>query len=327
MRTRILIFGVLGALFAFAGRALAQGDEIVANLAGGRVIIHVANDAIIFGAIDQPLEAKSVPPRVAEIDLTHIGIFFGASEWQVPAAPKPIRLDRDVPRVYAANPHSYRPPGAGETDLEQIGVGYLEKLRPLVGQLHNKIDLQPDEPLLQIVVIGYGPNNYGPEAWLLEYRVEQQQVGAAANYLQTHVLRPRFTQIYPPEKHEAHTIVEVRFPNNLQVVPLLGLIQQNDPRIAKLRGSDPRFAKVLETIERGQANKANPVDSADFMRALLPLLAGKAAFIEGTLGETVGFRWVVPPEEPIERAKQEPGKDTDRPPDAPTLRRKPNPNP
>lgn len=327
MRTRILIFGFLGALFAFAGRALAQGDEIVANLAGGRVIIHVARDAIIFGAIDQPLEAKSVPPRVAEIDLTHIGIFFGASEWQVPAAPKPIRLDRDVPRVYAANPHSYRPLGAGETDLEQIGVGYLEKLRPLVGQLHNKIDLQPDEPLLQIVVIGYGPNNYGPEAWLLEYRVEQQQVGAAANYLQTHVLRPRFTQIYPPEKHEAHTIVEVRFPNNLQVVPLLGLIQQNDPRIAKLRGSDPRFAKVLETIERGQANKANPEDSADFMRALLPLLAGKAAFIEGTLGETVGFRWVVPPEEPIERAKQEPGKDTDRPPEAPTLRRKPNPNP
>ena len=327
MRRLILIFGLLGGLLAFAGRALAQGDEIVANLAGGRVIIHVARDAIIFGTIDQPLEAKSVPPRVAEIDLTHIAIFFGASEWQVPAAPKPIRLDRDVPHVYAANPHNYRPAGAGETDLEQIGVGYLEKLRPLVGQLHSKIELQPDEPLLQIVVIGYGPNNYGPEAWLLEYHVEQQQVGAAANYLQTHVLRPRFTQIYPPEKHEAHTLVEVRFPNNLQVVPLLGLIQQNDPRIAKLRGSDQRFAKVLETIERGQANKASPEDSADFMRALLPLLAGKAAFIEGTLGETAGFRWVVPPEEPIERAKQEPGKDTDRPPDAPTLRRKPNPNP
>ncbi len=327
MRRLILIFGFLGVLFALAGRVLAQGDEIVANLAGGRVIIHVTRDGIVFGAIDQPLEAKSVPPRVAEMDLNHIGIFFGASEWQVPAAPKPIRLDRDIPKVYAANPQSYRPPGAGETDLEQIGVGYLEKLRPLVGQLHSKIDLQADEPLLQIVVIGYGPNNYGPEVWVLEYRVEQQQTGTAANYLQTHVLRPRFEQIYPPEKHEAHTIVEVRFPNNMPVVPLLGLIQQNDPRIAKLRGSDPRFAKVLETIERGQANKASPEDSADFMRALLPLLAGKAAFIEGTLGETAGFRWVVPPEEPIERAKKEEGKDTDRPPDAPTLRRKPNPNP
>jgi len=324
MRLVMLIFGFLGALSALAGPAYAQGDEIVANLAGGRAIIHVAHDAIIFGAIDQPLEAKSVPPRVAEMDQNHIGIFFGASEWQIPASPKPIRLDRDIPHVYAVDPR-YRQPGTGESDLEQIGVGYLEKLRPLTGQLHNKIDLQADEPLLEIVVVGYGPNNYGPEVWLLEYRVEQKQIGAAPNYLETHVLRPRFTQLYPPEKHEAHTVVEVRFPNNLQDVPLPGLIQQNDPRIAKLRGSDPRFAKVLENIERGQANKANPQDSADFLRALLPLLAGKAAFIEGTLSEDAGFRWVVPPEEPIERVKKE--EDKDRPPDAPTLRRKPNPNP
>jgi hypothetical protein len=324
MRFLIAIFSVLVALCLLAGTALAQGDEIVANLAGGRVIIHVARDAIIFGAIDQPLEAKSVPPRVAEMDLNHIGIFFGASEWQIPAAPKPVRLDHDIPRVYAKDPR-YQQPGTAESDLEQIGVGFLERLRPLVGQLHSKIELQPDEPLLQIVVIGYGPSSYGPEVWLLEYHVEQQQVGATPNYLQTHVLRPRFAQLYPPEKHEAHTLVEVRFPNNLQVVPLLGLLQQNDPRIAKLRGSDPRFAKVVEAIERGQANKANPTESADFMRALLPLLADKAAFIEGTLSEDAGFRWVVPPEEPIERVKKE--EDKNHPPDAPTLRRKPNPTP
>lgn len=324
MRFLILIFGLLGGLSVLAGPAFAQGDEIVANLAGGRAIIHVAHDAIIFGAIDQPLEAKSVPPRVAEMDKNHIGIFFGASEWQIPASPKAIRLDRDIPHVYAVDPR-YRQPGAGEGDLEQLGVGYLEKLRPLVGQLHNKLELQPEEPLLEIVVVGYGPSNYGPEVWLLEYRVEQQQVGASPNYLQTHVLRPRFTQLYPPEKQEAHTVVEVRFPNNLPAVPLPGLIQQNDPRIAKLRGADPRFAKVVECMERGQANKANPEDSADFLRALLPQLAGKAAFIEGTLTEDAGFRWVVPPEEPIERVQQE--EDKNRPSDAPTLRRKPNPNP
>jgi hypothetical protein len=322
MRILILIFGLLGRLSALAGPAFAQGDEIVANLAGGRAIIHVAHDAIIFGAIDQPLEAKSVPPRVAEMDKNHIGIFFGASEWQIPASPKAIRLDRDIPHVYAVDPR-YRQPGADESDLEQLGVGYLEKLRPLVGQLHNKLELQPEEPLLEIVMVGYGPSNYGPEVWLLEYRVEQQQVGASPNYLQTHVLRPRFTQLYPPEKHEAHTVVEVRFPNNLPAVPLPGLIQQNDPRIAKLRGADPRFAKVVESMERGQANKANPEDSADFLRALLPQLAGKAAFIEGTLTEDAGFRWVVPPEEPIERVQKE----EDKPSDAPTLRRKPNPNP
>jgi hypothetical protein len=322
MRFLILIFGFLGALSSLAALAVAQEDEIVANLAGGRVIIHVARDAIIFGAINQPLEAKSVPPRVAEMDKNHVGIFFGASEWQIPASPKPIRLDRDIPQVFAKDPR-YQQPGTGENDLEQIGLGFLEKLRPLVSQLHSKIDLHPDEPLLQIVVIGYGPNNYGPEVWLLEYRVEQQQIGSQTNYLQTHVLRPRFTQLYPPEKHEAHTLVELRFPNSMQAVPLLGLIQQNDPRIAKLSGSDPHFAKVLEAIERGQANKANPEDSANFMRAALPILAGNAVFIEGTLSEDAGFRWVVAPEEPIERAKKV--EDKNRPPDAPTLRRKPEP--
>src|ERR1700675_1841278 len=102
----------------------AQEDEIVANLAGGRAIIHVANDAIIFAAIDHPLESKSVPPRVAAIDNRHIGIFFGASEWQVTSQPRPIRLDRDIPHFAALDPH-YVPEGAAEQDLEQIGVAFL----------------------------------------------------------------------------------------------------------------------------------------------------------------------------------------------------------
>ncbi len=312
----------LAASLTFAAAAPAQEDEIVANLAGGRIIIQVTRDSIVFGAVDHPLEATSVPPRVAQIDRGHIAVFFGASEWQLPAAPKPIRLDHDTDRVYAADPH-YQVPGAPETDLEQIGVGFLEKLRPLVSQLHHKIDLKPDEPLLEIVLIGYAPKDYGPEVWLLEYRVEQSQPSASEEYLQTHVLRPRFTQLYPPEKHEARTLLELRFPDNLPGVPLLGLLQQNDPRIAKIRASEPRFNKLTELIERGQANKAVTQDASDFLRAVLPVLAGDARFIEATLGEDSGFRWVVPPDEPAE--KEIKADDKKRPPDAPTLRRKPNP--
>ncbi len=316
------LLALLAALLTFAASAPAQEDEIVANLAGGRIIIQVTRDAIIFGAIDHPLEATSVPPRVAQIDRGHIAVFFGASEWQLPAAPKPIRLDRETERVYAADP-KYQQPGAPESDLEQIGVGFLEKLRPLVSQLHHKIDLKPDEPLLQIVLIGYAPKDYGPEVWLIEYRVEQSQPGASEEYLQTHVLRPRFTQLYPPEKHEARTLMEIRFPDNLPGVPLLGLLQQNDPRIAKIRSSEPRFNKLTEFIERGQANKAVTEDASDFLRAVLPVLAGDSQFIQATLGESAGFRWVVPPVEPAE--KEIKAEDKNRPPDAPTLRRKPNP--
>jgi len=305
--------------------ACAQEDEIVANLAGGRVIIHVANDGIVFAAIDHPLEAKSVPPRVATVGSSHIGVFFGASEWQVPAQPMPIRLDRNVGDVRSATHDTYRPPGSGEADLELIGTAFLEKLRPLVSQLHSKIDLKPGEPLFEIVLIGYAPQQYGPEVWVMDYDAEQESISATSDFWQTHILRPRFTQLYPPEKHEAKTLLEVRFPPSLPGVPLLGLIQQNDPQIARLRSSDPKFNKVLEHIERGQANKVMMQDAADFMRAALPLIAGTSHFIEGQVGENGGFEWIVPPDEPRERAKRTP-EDKDRAADAPTLMRKPNPN-
>src|SRR5437879_9467269 len=99
---RITFFLLLGVLSASPFEALAQGqheDEIVANLAGGRAIVHVAKDAIIFAAIDQPVERNSIPPCVMDLDATHIGILFGASEWRVPADPNPFRLDRNFQRV------------------------------------------------------------------------------------------------------------------------------------------------------------------------------------------------------------------------------------
>jgi hypothetical protein len=320
---RFLLALLLAALTC-AKPSLAQEDEIVANLAGGRVLIHVTRDGIVFGVIDHPLEAKSVPPRVASIPPSHIGIFFGASEWQVPAQPRPIRLDRDLGDMRSTESR-YQPAGSGDPDLELIGVAFLEKLRPLVSQLHHKFDLKPDEPLFEIVLIGYAPKQYGPEVWLIDYGAEQQPVGSRAEYWQTHLLRPRFTQLYPPEKHEPKSLVEVRFPNDLPAIPLMGLLQQNDPRLAQVRSSDPRFAKLTEQLEHGQTNKSVTQDSADFLRAALPLLANGATFIEGKLDEGGRFDWIVPPEEPVEkRAKGEQG-DKDRPPDAPTLMRKPRP--
>lgn len=323
MRSIALAFA---AIFLAGLPASAQEDEIVANLAGGRVIIQVARDGIVFGAIDHPLEAKSVPPRVATIGSSHIGVFFGASEWQVPAQPMPIRLDRNIGDVRPST-QSYQPVGSGDPDLELIGVAFLEKLRPLVSQLHHKFDLKPNEPLFEIVLIGYA-KDYGPEVWVIDYSAEQKEVSSrAGDVWQTQILRPRFNQLYPPEKHQPKTLIETRFPDDLQAIPLLGLIQRNDPRLAQLRSSEPRFAKVVEDIEKGQANKAPLDDAVDFMRAALPLLAGNNGhFIEAKIGEGGGFEWIVPPEEPRqpqERAQQ--GQDKDRPAEAPTLVRKPKP--
>ncbi len=299
--------------------SFSQGreDEIVGNLAGGRVIVHVAKDVIIFAAIDQPVERNSVPPRVMDLDGLHIGVLFGASEWRIPSDPKPVRLDRNFQRVGNRDPRYESTPGEADPDLETLGVAFLEKLRPLVAQLHHKLDFSPAEPLFQIVVIGYAPGDYGPEVWVAEYHIEQEQIATRGEYWQTRVLRPHFTQLYPPEKHAPRTLVESRYPPDSKGPTLTELIQTNDPRITHLGSSEPRFAKVLENINRGQAHKAAPVDSADFLRAVLPLVAGDASFVLGTMDERRGLEWMVPPEEPVEKAQE----DKTQPPGAPTLRK------
>jgi hypothetical protein len=333
-KTQIRLFGLAGAALlasAFVGlcsrattAAAAQTqdaeNEIVANLAGGRVIVHVTKDnVIVFAAIDHPVEAGSVPPRVAELDSTHIGVLLGASEWRLPADPKPVRLDRDFRRIGRRDPRGAPDPTGAEADLETFGVTFLETLRPLTSQLHHKLEVASDEPLFEIVIIGFAPN-YGPEVWTVEYRIQQEQVGTRAEYWQTRILRPRFTQLYPPEKHAPRTIVEARYPSDIQGPTVMEMIQGNDPRVAQLRGGDPRFGKMLEVVDRGQAQKAVSLDAEDFMRALLPLIAGKATFMMGKMEEEHGLDWIVPPEEPVEKTKKD---DKDRPPDAPSLRKRP----
>ena len=301
-------------------------SEIIANLAGGRVIVHVARDEIIvFGVINQPIEAGSIPPRVMDLDSGHVGILMGAAEWRLPADPKPVRLDYDFQRIGGRDPRFTPGSGDAEPDLEAIGVSFLERLRPLTAQLHHKLEVGSDEPLFEVVVIGYAPRHYGPEIWTIEYRIKQQQVGAREEYWQTQILRPRFEQIYPPEKHAPRTIVEAWYPPSSKTPTLMNLIEGNDPRIAQLRGGEPRFAKVVDSVSRGQAQKAVPEDSADFLRALLPILAGKNSFALGKMEEGRGVDWLVEPQEPVDKA-QKAKEEKERPPEAPTLRKRPNPN-
>lgn len=295
-------------------------DEIVANLAGGRVIVHVARDKIVFAAIDQPVESSAIPPRVLSIDPSHIGILLGASEWRSPADPKPTRLDKDFPRLSGKDPHYAVNPDEVAPDLDVIGVAFLERLRPLVSQLHHKIEFKPDETLFEVVVIGFAPDDYGPEVWTLEYRIHQEEIATRGDFWQTRLLRPRFTQHYPPEKHAPKTLVEIRYPDTLKGPTLQQLIQGNDPELDDLSRGNPKFSKVMAVIDQGQANKAVPEDATDFLRAALPLISDKAKFILGTMTER-GFDWIVPPDEPVEKAKE----DKNKPPEAPTLRKKPNP--
>ena len=314
----------LAVALSFAASPLfAQGqqrdDEIVTSLSGGRVIIHAAKEAILFVAIDQPVEQGAPPPRLINLDGLHVGILFGASEWRSPADPKPIRMDRNIERFGAKDPHSGSYSGDAEPDLETMGTAFLEKLRPLASQLRHKLDFPADQPILEMVVIGYGPGGYGPEAWTVEFRIAQEVVSTRGDYWQTRVLRPRFTQIYPPEKHAPKTLVETAYPPDAQVPTLQTLIEGNDPRFSALR-SDAKMAKAIDFILKGQAQKVSPEESAEILRAAVPLLYPKQRFMMGKMEEQRGFDWILPPEEPVEKAKKD---DKNQPPEAPSLRRKP----
>src|SRR5580693_5134905 len=245
----LLLLACLAAFQILRAQDREGGNEIVANLAGGRVIVHVARDKTVFAAIDQPVEPSSIPPRVLSIDSRHIGVLLGASEWRSPADPKPVRLDRDFPQLPGKNPHYAADSEEVAPDLDVIGVAFLERLRPLVAQLHRKIDFKPDEALFEVVVIGYAPDDYGPEVWTVEYHIHQEEIATRGDFWQTRLLRPRFTQLYPPEKHAPKKLVEVRYPDTLQGPTLQQLIEGNDPEIEKLSRRDAKFVKVSESIE------------------------------------------------------------------------------
>jgi hypothetical protein len=74
----------------------------------------------------------------------------------------------------------------------------------------------------------------------------------------------------------------------------------------------------MDAIDRGQAQKVSATDSADFLRAALPLISGGNKFFLGTMEEQRGFDWIVPPDEPVQKTD-----DKTRPPSAPSLRKKP----
>src|SRR5215467_1948500 len=327
IRTSVLRIALAAAWLAvFSAGAAAQDrdDEIVATLAGGRVIVHATRENIVFIAINEPIEETgSVPPRVVSLDSHHIAVLFGSSEWRIPAEPNPIRLDKLLTRIANQDPKyagSYN--GDAEPDLETIGVAFLEKLTPLAARLHHKLDFPPDQPLFELVVIGFGPADYGPEVWTMEYRMTQEMVSTRGDFWQTKVLRPRFEQVYPPEKKVPKKLVEACYPGACKGPTLQQLIEGNEPSLAKLSASDPKWAKAADLIAKGQAQKAVTADAAAFLRAAIPLIYPKREFAMGTFEEQHGFNWIVPPEEPVERAKQE---DKNRPPEAPTLRRRVDP--
>ncbi len=303
--------------FLLRAAGAQEGDqEIVANLAAGRVVIYVARDAVIVGAIQENIEPDSRAPQVLPLGGSRVGVLLGAAEWVSPASGRPpVRLDRELPGLAS---EAARPAPKADSeragDIEAIGVALLERLRGVTSQLHRRIDLKPDEPVVELLVAGF-EEGYGAEAWLLRYHLAQEPV--RGDFWRTRVLRPSYTQLYPPEKGQPRTLLEVRYPEDIAAPKLLDLLQRDDPRLARLRNSDPRMMRAAEHIEKGDTQKANPEDASAFLRAALPIVAPEnAQLVIGIVQRDRGFQWILEPaEKPAESKPREAG--------APTLRKKP----
>jgi hypothetical protein len=298
-------------------------QELAVNLAEGRVIICAAKDGIILATVDAHSEAGSRPPTVASLGPLRAGVILGAVEWVKPdSMDQPVRLDAEFPRLAAAAIISPGAQKSSETasDIESIGVSILERVRVLAGQLHSKINLGEDEPLVRIILADYVPG-YGPEAWTLDYFVRQDQL--ASGYWRTRVLRPSYTQLYPPEKGQPHTLVEVRYPSADRAKDepeLRDLLQQYDPRLTTIRAANASVAKSVAFVSEGQSQKSDAASDINFLRAALPAVVPPETEI--TMADVDfdrGFQWVMHPRGP---AVPPPADDKPQEPHAPTLRRK-----
>jgi hypothetical protein len=299
-------------------------QEVAVNLAEGRVVICAAKDGIIMATVDAHSEPGSPPPVVTALGDLRAAVILGAVGWVNPESKDaPVRLDIEFPRLAAAALHSFGNPkdSASASDIEALGVAVLERLRLLAGQLHNKVNLGEDEPLVRIVLADY-VEGYGPEAWTLDYHISQEEL--AANYWETRVLRPSYNQLYPPEKGKPHSLVEVRYPpeNRTKDDPeLLDLLRQNDPRLSQLRAANEEVAKSVTLVVEGQSQKSTAASDIDFLKPALRAVARPDAQITmANVDFYKGFQWIL---QPPRAAAPPPSEEKPKEEGAPTLLHKP----
>jgi hypothetical protein len=323
-----LVFAALVCVVLCApSRALAQ--EMAVNLAEGRVVICPAGNGIIMATLDTHNEEGSRPLHIVPLGPDREGVILGAVEWVNPEShDEPVRLDEEFPKlVSSALNTAGRPSGAdAANDIESIGAAILERVRVVAEALHSKVNLAEDEPLVRIVFAGFVPG-YGPEAWRFDYRVRQDNLGNG--FYRTRILRPVYTQIYPPEKGQPKTLLEVRYPpeeRGKDEPELLDLLQQNDSRLESSRPPGTPVAKSIEFVVEGQSHKSDAMSDIAFLKSALPAIKPPDSNINIAFVDfDRGFQWVIAPKDKVAPppAKLKPGDPFPQQTERPTLRRKP----
>jgi hypothetical protein len=246
-------------------------------------------------------------------------VLLGAAEWITPDMSRPpLRLDAELRRVAGLLPGPSKDQVTATSDIEAFGVAFLEPLRAAATRLHRKLDWPKDEVLVELLLVQYA-EAYGPEVWSIRYTLEQEFL--REEYYNTRVPRPRYVQLYPPEKGQPHTLLETSYPRSATPVrTLMDLLRGNDPRLARLRGTDAQLARAAERLDHGEGQKLPANDGLQFLRAALNSVAEeKARQMAVLVHQQKGLEWVAGENE----VAIGPEEDNSREPGAPTLRKKP----
>jgi hypothetical protein len=330
LRRAFLFYAVLSLALVFCAPSLqAQqttappADEVIVNLAAGRVVIAVAKDAILIWTVEDPIEAGTHPPIPVQLSSRRAGIILGAVEWfSVTSQVDLARLDHDLPRLRGRmipQQPTLNPAGEGgeAKDILAIGQGLLEALNDAAKTLHNRVELPADEPVAELIIADY-LEGYGPEVWQLTFQLHQEQ--EHGDYWDTRVLRPRYSQEWPPEKGEPHTLVEFHYPPSSPSSSLLDLLRAKDHRLMKIGEADPKMWEVANQILQGHINKVKSTDAIQYLRAALAATAPpNSRQTMAAIGIETGFEWILPP--PPERKIPRPKKEQEE--GAPTLLKPP----
>lgn len=312
---------IASAAIGVAPASAQTGDqEIIANLAAGKTVIWVARDAILVGTESRKVETGSLAPVVVPLDSGHVAILFGAVEWQQPGSTvAPIKLGALLASLHGIAGKAL-PTFAVEkdeaSDIEVLGIGFLDTIRTVTSRIHHKLDLKPDEPLVEMILADFAPG-YGPEVWRLSYRVKQTEL--RDDFWDTQALRPAFDQLYPPEKKDPKVLVEFDYPGGGPPGHTMNdLLGQNDPRLRPIRAADPKVAEAAQKIVDGASNKADPQAASAFLKNALQATAPQDSQLSlAVLYDDDRFEWVIePPEQPTSSPKRDS--------DAPSLRRPPH---
>jgi hypothetical protein len=267
--------------------------DLVANFAAGRVEICAAKETLLIATADEPIEPGSGPPEIFGMGTGRLGILLGAVEWIQPGSgAPPDRFSQDLIALgrEAAPAQAGALAGNEASDIETLGIGLLERIRAQAESIHHKMDMAADEPLVQLIVVDY-IDGYGFEAWLVNYKVSQQPLGN--DYWETRVARPDYTQLYPPEKGQPKTLVEVRYPP-APGPTLLDRLKQDDPTLSRIRSASPELDRATSEILAGQSTKSIAQDDSDFLRAAMPAItraSARVALVE--LTDSRDVVWIV----------------------------------